>query len=65
MNKRCLGVEQIEGAATVFKNTKQPVRITVYKACLDSIYKSTAWDKYENSTSQLLQKVGSYGTYKT
>lgn len=64
-NKRCIGIEKIEGHVTLFKNTKQPAQITVFKACLDSIYHSTAWDKYENSTSQLFKKVGSYGMYRT
>ena len=47
-NKRCVGIEQ---------------QIVGYKLCLDSIYKSTAWDKYEKSTKFSLKKSNNYGKY--
>ena len=55
-NKRCLGIEKVEGR--FFRKG-----ITLFRACLDSIYASTAWDKYENRTNQLFKKISSHGKY--
>ena len=48
-NKRCVGIEQ---------------QIVGYKLCLDSIYKSTAWNKYEKfPRHQVFKKANNYGKY--
>ena len=47
-NKRCVGIEQ---------------QIVGYKLCLDSIYKSTAWDKYEKLTNLVFKKAHNYGKH--
>ena len=49
-NRRCVGIEHIR--------TSGPKKSFV--ACLDSIYTSTASDKYNGLTNQLLKKVSSY-----
>ena len=53
-NKRCVGIEFArfdENAGGLFT------------LCLDSIYKSTAWDKYEKLTNQVFKKASNYGKY--
>ena len=37
----------------------------LFGACLDSIYASTAAEKYQNSTYKLLKKIEGHGTYKS
>ena len=48
-NKICVGIE--------FE------QFNLFKLCLDSIYKSTAWDKYEKLTNQVFKKANNYGKY--
>ena len=48
--RRCVGIEHIR--------TVGPKKLFI--ACLDSIYKSTASDKYKGLTNQLFKKVSSY-----
>ena len=48
-NKRCVGIESYDEHFFI--------------PCLDSIYKSTAWDKYEKSTNQIFRKANNYGKY--
>ena len=55
-NKRCLGIEKVEDQFFSFG-------ITLFRVCMDSIYTSIAWDKYENRTNQLFKKISSYGKY--
>ena len=52
-NKRCVGIE----FAGVDDNYER------FKLCLDSIYKSTAWDKYEKLTNLVFKKAHNYGKY--
>ena len=40
-NKRCVGIETIGE-----KDKDDPYGGNIYKLCLDSIYRSTDWDKY-------------------
>ena len=47
-NKRCVGIEPLADKGQTF-----------FKLCLDSIYRSTAWDEYERSNNQVLKKVES------
>ena len=51
-NKRCVGIESLRVQSKLFFNL-----------CLDSIYKSLAWDRYENITNYLYKKVDTYGKY--
>ena len=48
-NKRCVGIENVEG---------------YFIPCLDSIYRSTAWDKYKKPSNQVFKKAESYGKRK-
>ena len=50
-NKRCVGIENAVDEPTKFM------------PCLDSIYKSTAWDKYEKLTNLVFKKAHNYGKY--
>ena len=59
-NKRCVGIETIGE-----KDKDDPYGGDVFKLCLDSIYQSTARDKYNNLDSRVLQKEASYGNYIT
>ena len=51
-NKRCVGTE-----SSIAFGVRQ------FALCLNSIYKSTAWDKYEKMTSQVFKKSNNYGKY--
>ena len=51
-NERCVGIESLRVQSKLFFNL-----------CLDSIYKSLAWDRYENITNHLYKKVDTYGRY--
>ena len=53
-NKRCVGIEFAE-----FNDDTGRLFIP----CLDSIYKSTAWDKYEKLTNKYYKKQNNYGKY--
>ena len=53
-NKRCVGIE----FAQLVENVGR-----LFRLCLDSIYKSTAWDKYEKLTNKVLKKANNYGKY--
>ena len=52
-NKKCVGIEF----------AKIGRRGSLFKPCLDAIYKSTAWDKYEKSTNNFFKKASNYGKY--
>ena len=53
-NQRCVGIEY------VFSSWTDRGLKKFYQFCLDSIYTSTAWDKYENITNQVYKKVEDY-----
>ena len=54
-NKRCVGIE----FAQLVENVGR-----LFRLCLDSIYKSTAWDKYEKFPHhQVFKKANNYGKY--
>ena len=53
-NKRCVGIE----FAVLVENVRR-----LFKLCLDSIYKSTAWDKYEKLTNKYFKTANNYGKY--
>ena len=55
-NKRCVGIESF------FDYYDEE---TYFKLCLDSIYRSTAWDKYEESKNQILKKAESQCKFTT
>ena len=49
-NQRCVGIE-------TYKDTSK------FALCLDSIYTSTGWEKYQNVTRYLYKKSKTYGKY--
>ena len=53
-NKRCVGIEPL--------GIIEPLNQR-FKICLDSIYRSTAWDKYEKSNNQVLKKEESQSKF--
>lgn len=52
--KRCVGIEYV---GDKYNDEDE----NHFKVCMDAIYSSTAWVKYENLTSKLLKKDESYG----
>ena len=55
-NKRCVGIE------SYFDYYDEE---TYFKLCLDSIYRSTAWDKYNKLAQRVFKKAENYGKYAT
>ena len=55
-NKRCVGIEYM-GDKYNDDDTAH------FRICLDAIYSSTAWDKYEDFTGKLLKKDENYGKF--
>ena len=53
-NKRCVGIE----FARFDDDTGR-----MFIPCLDSIYKSTAWDKYKKMTKKVFKKANNYGKH--
>ena len=52
---RCVGIEFV-GRKTV-KNKMEDM----WDICFDSVYTTTAWDKYQNSTNVIFKKVQNSG----
>ena len=55
-NRRCVGIEpSYEGEGSFDHDA------SLFKLCLDSIYSSTAWDKYEKLVKTVFKKTTSWG----
>ena len=54
-NQRCIGLESVKGLEM----------FGYFTPCLDAIYTSTAWDKYENKTQLVYMKLKSRAFHKS
>ena len=62
-NIRCVGLEYDRSGHYNLENDNQNLWYKRFKVCLDSIFTSTALDKYGDMTHNVLKKVETYGNY--